>query len=475
MMNTIKTIVVVATLIGVGYGAHIVLNKPIPNAQFGAGESGFADVPGFEKPTLQLPPTESGEASVSLPPLNGSPTASAQGFGDSSDVQLPPAGASTNSAAAVSTPPVPQNLAAATAASALPPLRETPQTSLPATTNVVNAVENLSNTSQAAGGTANAFPSAQQATATANVAAANIASAATAALGQAQSAIGGAAHLVTQAAGAQPATALAVPASGLQETYGSPALSGQVAAAGAVMGERFGELWESAQSKIENGQLVDSLLSLSMSYNDSTLTSAQRDQLIPLLDQLAGSVIYSAQPHVEAPYVVQSGDTIESIAASYGLTPTFLMRTNSLASPIVQPGQQLKVIRGPFRGELSLARREVTLFANRYYAGRFPVAVGRDLPPQVSMLEVVEVAGPRPYTDPRTGEQVAASDPHNPYGNYWIGLRDAANPTITNLGIHATGAMVDASDSRGCISVSAEDADDLKAILTIGSRIQVVP
>jgi hypothetical protein len=151
------------------------------------------------------------------------------------------------------------------------------------------------------------------------------------------------------------------------------------------------------------------------------------------------------------------------------------MRTNALSSPTVRPGQKIKVVRGPFRGELSLARRELTLFAGRYYAGRFPVAIGRDLPAQATVLEVTELSGPQPYVDPRTGEQIPAGDPHNPYGNLWIGLRDSGAPEFKNICIHASGVAVDASDSRGCLSLSEHDVDDLQAILTTDSRIQIVP
>ena len=42
-MNTIKTIVVVATLLGVGYGAHVVLNKPIPN-RFSSADGVWQDL-----------------------------------------------------------------------------------------------------------------------------------------------------------------------------------------------------------------------------------------------------------------------------------------------------------------------------------------------------------------------------------------------------------------------------------------------
>jgi hypothetical protein len=40
--------------------------------------------------------------------------------------------------------------------------------------------------------------------------------------------------------------------------------------------------------------------------------------------------------------------------------------------------------------------------------------------------------------------------------------------------VHSTGERVDASDTRGCVSVSDRDADDLQAIFSIGSRFTVI-
>ncbi len=138
------------------------------------------------------------------------------------------------------------------------------------------------------------------------------------------------------------------------------------------------------------------------------------------------------------------------------------------------PGEQIKIIRGPFRGELNLSRREITVFVGRLYAGRFSVGVGRELPLGELSLEVAEKSGARPYADAQTGNQTPAGDPTNPYGDYWIGLRSPGTPVDPNLGIHSTGERVEASDTRGCITVSERDADDLQAILSIGSLFTIV-
>jgi hypothetical protein len=225
---------------------------------------------------------------------------------------------------------------------------------------------------------------------------------------------------------------------------------------------------------LQNGDLVNALLSLSILYSDESLYDVQRDRLITLLDKLAGTVIYSTQHLVSAPYVVAPGDTWESVAQQWQVPAAFLSRVNGIPPQApLQAGQQLKVVSGPFRAELSLSRRELTLYLGRYYAGRFNVGIGRGLPANVSSLEVFEKSGPRPYFDARTGQSIAPGAADSPYGQFWIGLRSGGGQVDPGLGIHDTGAAIEASDTRGCITVSSRDADDLQAILSIGSRIDL--
>jgi hypothetical protein len=46
-----------------------------------------------------------------------------------------------------------------------------------------------------------------------------------------------------------------------------------------------------------------------------------------------------------------------------------LQRINGVKNPeFLVPGTRLKVVRGPFRGEVDLAHHEFTLYLNRLYA-----------------------------------------------------------------------------------------------------------
>jgi len=113
---------------------------------------------------------------------------------------------------------------------------------------------------------------------------------------------------------------------------------------------------------------------------------------------LAVGVIFSRRIHIlEAPYVAKIGETaytlrggetlmipygnsIDSIATAFNLTPTLLMKINGLTNKRpLEPGTELKVIQGQFDGRISMEHREFTLILGGLYAGRFPIAVGEDI------------------------------------------------------------------------------------------------
>src|SRR5690606_21781627 len=111
-------------------------------------------------------------------------------------------------------------------------------------------------------------------------------------------------------------------------------------------------------------------------------------------------------------------------ATSYQVPSEMLAKINGIppGSELV-PGEEIKVLRGPFEAKVSRERGEMTLFLGRYYAGRFAVALGGNLPAGEVEFEVAERALGHAFFDPRSGRQVSADDPQNPFQGHWIGLR----------------------------------------------------
>ena len=243
---------------------------------------------------------------------------------------------------------------------------------------------------------------------------------------------------------------------------------------------KFTALMVDVQKALDEGRLSEAHLALSHLYGKTELPAEQAKQITALLDQLAGTVIYSRQYYLEPPYVIQQGETIETIAQKYNVPWELLARINGLIPPTTAttdngvkdhplPARtELKVVRGPFDAVVNLDKHELTLLLQGRYAGRFPIAVGRDQPTLEGSYTVREKALSPAYYGP-DGVNISANDPRNPLGHAWIGLTD-------RIGIHGVNdpQAIGRSDNRGAIGVADRDLQDLYGILSVGSRVTIL-
>lgn len=138
------------------------------------------------------------------------------------------------------------------------------------------------------------------------------------------------------------------------------------------------------QGALDRGELSQALLLLSDWYDDPSLAPKESQEVDALLGQLAGSVIYSTEHRLEPPYLVQAGERLEDIAKKYGVPWQLLAKINGIDRPgQLQPGQKLKVLRGPFSALIDLGERRLTVLLARRYAGKFAI----DIDPQVTVEE----------------------------------------------------------------------------------------
>lgn len=221
-----------------------------------------------------------------------------------------------------------------------------------------------------------------------------------------------------------------------------------------------------AMDMIQEGQLRKALAALSLFYNAPELTSDQRADLLDMLDALAREVIYSRNHNLDFPYVVAPGDTFEQISRQYDVPGEVIARINGL-DPSREPeaGAKLKVVPGPFRAEIDLARDELTLFLGDLYAGRYPVSFGSEPAPKPGIYQVAQKSKNRNYYS-SNGAAIEALDPTNPYGGYWIDLGE-------NMCIHGSPRAEGGPTHMGCISLSPLDADDVFGMLGTGSQVTI--
>jgi LysM repeat protein len=233
-------------------------------------------------------------------------------------------------------------------------------------------------------------------------------------------------------------------------------------------GGGFAACMDAARRELESGQLASALRQLSAWHEDPRLTPGEQQQLTHLLDQVAGTVVYSTQHLLEPPYEVQPGERLEDIAQRYNVPWQLLAKINGIDDPqTLRPGERLKVVRGPFKAIISLEKRELTvLLADGSYAGRFPIGIGREHPPMEGTYAVSDkVVNPVYHGRDRA---IGADDQNNPLGERWIGLG-------SEMGIHGTNRPdnIGRTDLAGSISLNPRDVEDVYDILTVGSKVTI--
>lgn len=224
---------------------------------------------------------------------------------------------------------------------------------------------------------------------------------------------------------------------------------------------------EQALQMASAGKLREALQLLSQYYASPELNHSQHADLVDILDALSREVIYSKRHLAEPAYVVKAIDTAASVADQYRITPELFCAINRLGvSKALVPGSQVKVLKGPFRAQVSLNRGELTVFMGELYAGRFPISIGKDPAPVEGSYEIVDRRRDRTYYG-TGGTVIAANDPRNPYGGFWLNLGQ-------DLCIHGTPSMA-SSDLKdaGCISLAPLDAADVYNIMAQGTQVTI--
>ena len=184
-------------------------------------------------------------------------------------------------------------------------------------------------------------------------------------------------------------------------------------------------------------------------YDATDLARTDATKLLDELDKLAGRVIYSPEHNLtQSAYIIQPNDSLQSIAAKWNVPAQLIYNINKakIANPLtLMPGNELKVVNGPFQARIDSDSNTLTLFLNNMYAGRFSAKVNS--------------------TQPGTYEirsKVASGDP---LGSFTLSLTE---PTTG-----ATTALHTSSGPQDRVGLNASDAEDLFGILSVGSKITI--
>ncbi|MCH2181574.1 MAG: LysM peptidoglycan-binding domain-containing protein [Mariniblastus sp.] len=207
--------------------------------------------------------------------------------------------------------------------------------------------------------------------------------------------------------------------------------------------------WPLVEQLVGEGNYRLALRQLSGFYpNASSMDEADQQKLYEWLDSLAAKVIYSTEHHLRTlPYIVQPNDSLENLAERWQVPADLIYFVNRAKIPdrnALQPGNELKMISGPFDAEIDRSTGTMTLFWKQLYAGRFTVQI--DSPGSLNPGEYGVVS-----------KSVNAVS----HGPYHIGLDNG-------MSLHAL-----APGSASSIGLSEQQAQEVFAILSESSKVRI--
>jgi LysM repeat protein len=224
------------------------------------------------------------------------------------------------------------------------------------------------------------------------------------------------------------------------------------------------------QSALDRGELSQALLLLSDWYGDPSLSAEEATEVEELLSQLAGSVIYSTEHRLEPPYMVQAGERLEDIAQKHNIPWQLLAKINGLASPDqLQPGQQLKVVRGPFSARIDLSEHKLVLMLDRRYAGQFTV----DVEPTSSIEEGYWAVNQKLLTPGNVGMLNAAAAPPGEERSILLTSTNGGTGQVTILRGPGPATSASIETAGRVIQLRSTDVSDVYDILSLGSQVMI--
>lgn len=214
------------------------------------------------------------------------------------------------------------------------------------------------------------------------------------------------------------------------------------------------------------------------SANDRAMV---REQLQALNEDLIFSPrVYPGDPF-STTYEVKSGDVLSRIAQDQGVATEWLLiqRVNRLSrAGSIYEGQKLKLVRGPFHAVVSKTAFRMDVYIGPpdetdqwVYVRSFQVGLGEFDGTPVGAFTVrrhSKLIDPF-WRNPRTGEEFAASNPENPIGEHWIGLKGLGQAeTYSGYGIHGTiePDSIGKEMSMGCVRMLPDDVELVYMLLT---------
>ena len=186
-------------------------------------------------------------------------------------------------------------------------------------------------------------------------------------------------------------------------------------------------------------------------------------------------------------FTVPSGGVLAKIAKRFHMTPELLARINDISDPRrLRAGQTIKVLQGPLHAVVDKSDFTLDLYfgapggPGSSYVTTYRVGLGKDdsTPTGKWLCEANKKLANPTYYSSRGEGVIAADDPKNPLGEFWIGLTGVEGQAVgkASYGIHGTiePESIGTMASMGCIRLKNEDITHVYEALVDGQSTVVI-
>lgn len=249
-----------------------------------------------------------------------------------------------------------------------------------------------------------------------------------------------------------------------QASFDKPELPPELISKPAVLPAELAAILRAAEEWMQEGKILEAHSALSRIYWKKP---QWRTELLPQLQISAAEIYANPRRHFAEPYFVQPGETLSDIAVRHKVPWQYLARLNRTSAKRLQAGQELKVLTGPFGAVIDLEEFELTVHAHGWFVRRYQIGIGADSRTPIGEYTIQDKLENPVWFRPGGGK-VAADDPQNPLGEYWLGLGD-------HIGIHGTidPDSIGRATSRGCIHLADDDIAEVFHLLGTGSPVKI--
>ena len=245
------------------------------------------------------------------------------------------------------------------------------------------------------------------------------------------------------------------------------------------------------KAKKDAGDLVGARELINAALLSGQLSESDCDAAREMITEMSQKLVFSGK-HFDGDaltdkYQIMSGDRLSRIADRRGTTWELLCKINDLSDPKrIRAGQYIKVINGPFFAVVTKSKFRLDVYLGNAggpgstFVMSLPVGLGKDnsTPTGMWVVQQGNKVHPATYYSPRGEGVIAADDPRNPLGGYWMGITGLDGQAVgkSSYGIHGTidPDSIGKQASLGCIRLRHDDIAFLYDVLVEGkSKVMV--